>query len=126
MVREQCFVGQDVVPPVLPAAARLVFAQMLVAHVYGVPLDELMAPTRKDRRAAEARQVVMYLGHVVLRMSLSSVARVFGRDRSTASHACHRIEDLRDDPKLDQFIDRLEVLCTAPAGTAVDFSGARK
>lgn len=130
MVREQCFGGQDftaISRRALPATTRLGFAQMLVAHVYGVPLDELTAPTRKDRRAAEARQVAMYLGHVVFSMSLTSVGRAFGRDRSTASHACRHVEDLRDDPRLDQMIGRLEMmLCNAPGGTPAIFSGVRK
>lgn len=130
MMREHCFVGQGFARPVsqaLPAATRVNFAQMMVAHVYGVPLDELLAPTRKDRRAAEARQVAMYLGHVVFRMSLTAVGQVFGRDRSTASYACRRVEDLRDDPERDRFIASLEVLLHNASGeTAMCVAEARK
>lgn len=130
MMREHCFVRQSFVAPVrhaLPTATRLGFAQIMVAHVYGVPLDELLAPTRKDRRAAEARQVAMYLGHVVFRMSLASVGRVFGRDRSTASYACRHVEDLREDPELDRLIAWLEVLLRNASGeTVAGMSGARK
>ncbi len=59
-------------------------AQIMVAHVYGVSLESLLAATRRGRRAAEARQVAMYLAHVVFRMSLAEIARGFGRDRTTA------------------------------------------
>ena len=84
--------------------------QILVAHVYGVSLDALLAATRKGRRAAEARQVAMYLAHVVLRMNLAAVARNFRRDRTTARHACRRVEEMREDPECDRLLARLEML----------------
>ncbi len=83
-------------------------AQAVVAHVYGVPVDELRAGTRCDARTAFARQVAMYLAHITYGLSLSEIEFAFGRDRTTASHACHRIEDLRDDPSLDKRLTRLE------------------
>ncbi len=90
-------------------------AQVMVAHVYGVSLDTLLAGTRRGRRAAEARQVAMYLAHVVLKMNLAAVARGFGRDRTTASHACRHIENMREDPELDRLVAWLEVLVRAAA-----------
>lgn len=86
------------------------FAQAIVAHVYDVPMDELRAATRRNAHTAFARHVAMYLAHVAYGLSLTEVAHAFGRDRSTASHACHRIEDLRDDPGLDDRLARLEGL----------------
>lgn len=85
-------------------------AQAVVAHAYGVPMDELCAGTRRDAETAFARQVAMYLTHITYGLTLDEVANAFGRDRSTASHACHRIEDLRDDPRLDERLTRLEGL----------------
>jgi len=38
---------------------------------------------------------------VVGELSLTEVARGFARDRTTVSHACHLIEDRRDDPDFD-------------------------
>ncbi len=73
-------------------------------------MDELRATGRGDARTAFARQVAMYLAHITYGLSLAEVARAFGRDPSTASHACHRVEDLRDDPDLDHRLDRLEIL----------------
>jgi len=49
----------------------------------------------------------MYLTHVVFEMSLARVADAFGRDRTTAAHACHLIEDGRDDPAFDALMDRI-------------------
>jgi len=103
--------------PFRQAPAGLGVTQVAVAHVYGVPLDQLLAATRKDRRAAEARQVAMYLAHVALGMNLSVVARGFGRDRSTACHACRHVEELRENPEIDRQMTSLEALVRSAAGT---------
>jgi chromosomal replication initiation ATPase DnaA len=50
----------------------------------------------------------MYLSHVGLGMSLSRVAFAFERDRSTVAHACHRIEEMRDDLAFDNWLEALE------------------
>lgn len=80
----------------------------IIGHIYNIPLDELRATTRRCARAAFARQVAMYLAHVVYGLSLTEVAAAFGRDRTTASHACHLIEDLRDNILFDRHMGRLE------------------
>ena len=95
---------------------RASIAQALVAHVYGVTLADMRAATRGQPRAALARQIAMYLSRVVFEMSLGEVAHAFGRDRSTASHAFHHIEDLRDDPELDRTLGYLETLLRGTAG----------
>lgn len=65
---------------------------------------------RRDRRrlACHARQIAMYVCHVVLRLSLSQIGRAFGRDRTTVGHACHVVEDRRDDPAFEAFVSALE------------------
>jgi hypothetical protein len=40
-------------------------------------------------------------------------ARLFRRDRTTAGHACRRVEDRRDDPEVDR---RIEAVATALEG----------
>ncbi|MGV8996360.1 MAG: helix-turn-helix domain-containing protein [Parvibaculaceae bacterium] len=82
--------------------------QEAIAGVFKVSVSEMRAPTRRTAPVAEARQIAMYLMHVVYGMSLSSVGRHFGRDRTTAAHACRQIEDRRDDPDFDVLVDRLE------------------
>jgi chromosomal replication initiation ATPase DnaA len=52
----------------------------------------------------------MYLARVVLGRTLSESGRLFGRDRTTAAHACNLVEDLRDDARIDAFMDVLERL----------------
>ena len=93
--------------------ARARLAQSAVSYAFDVPEEELAAPTRRSRRTAFARQAAMYLAHVAFELSLSRVAEAFGRDRSTAAHACHRIEDRRDDVDFDQYMDELEACLRA-------------
>ncbi len=79
-----------------------------VSSAFHVPERELRARTRRKAHTAFARQVAMYLAHVGCGMSYSEVGRLFGRDRTTAAHACRLIEDRRDDPGLDLSLDHLE------------------
>lgn len=96
--------------------ARARLALQTVAYALQVPAEEIDAPTRGSSRASLARQVAIYLTHVAFEMSLARTAAAFGRDRSTAAYACHRIEDRRDDPHFDAFLDDLEAcLRAAPA-----------
>jgi chromosomal replication initiation ATPase DnaA len=79
-----------------------------VAAVFEVEAHHLKGSTRGSTRTAFARQVAMYLAHVVCGLSLSEVGRLFARDRTTAAHACRRVEDRRDDPELDRRLEHLE------------------
>lgn len=79
-----------------------------VARVRRVTLRQMLAKGRGTARAASARQLAMYLAHVVLQRPQDVVGRLFGRDASTVSHACQIIEDLRDHPPLEGEIARVE------------------
>jgi chromosomal replication initiation ATPase DnaA len=58
----------------------------------------------------------MYLCHVAFEMSLARVASAFDRDRSTVGYACHSVEDRRENPQFDAWVDALEpALREAPA-----------
>jgi hypothetical protein len=50
----------------------------------------------------------MYLAHVAFEMSLAQIAALFRRDRSTVAHACHIVEDRREDALFDGWISGLE------------------
>lgn len=82
-------------------------AQEAVARAWNVPVAELRLPTRRSASVAQARQVAMYLTHVIYGVSLASVGLHFGRDRTTAAHACRQIEDRRDDASFDRLLDEL-------------------
>lgn len=83
-------------------------AMAMTSYAVGVAASDLCAPTRRSAETSMARQAAMYLCHVAFEMSLSRVAAAFRRDRSTVSHACHRMEDARDDAGFDAWIEKLE------------------
>lgn len=83
-----------------------------VARDFGVAAEILAAPTRGAPRVALARQVAMYLLHVDYALSCETIGRMFGRDRTTVSHACRVIEDSRDDVWLDCRLVALELACS--------------
>lgn len=80
-----------------------------VARLRRVSLRELLQGKRGSENAALTRQVAMYLVHVLLSRPQDAVALLFDRERSTVSHACAVIEQLRDtDVALDADIGRIE------------------
>ena len=82
-----------------------------VARDFGIDTQALSSATRRAPRVALARQVAMYLLHVDFALSFEAVGRMFGRDRTTVSHACRVIEDGRDDIWLDCRLAALELAC---------------
>jgi hypothetical protein len=87
----------------------------LVAAARNVTMAELLCRTRARAEAALARQMAMYLSHVVLGLTLTDIGRVFSRDRTTAAHACAVIEDRRDDPGFE-----FEMRCLEEAARPFD------
>jgi hypothetical protein len=82
-----------------------------VARDFGLDMAALFAPTRGAPRVAFARQVAMYLANTGFEVSFETISRVFDRDRTTVSHACHVVEDGRDDIWLDCRLEALELFC---------------
>jgi chromosomal replication initiation ATPase DnaA len=98
--------------------ARVGFVTYLVSVATGIDVMRIRAPTRSSAEAARARQIAMYLAHVGFSWPMARVGAAFGRDRTTASHACHRVEDLRDHPEFDAALEDLEAwIRAAPAHT---------
>ncbi len=87
----------------------------LVAAALGVTASDLRSRSRGRASVAFTRQAAMYVGHVVFGLSLMRLARGFGRDRTTARHACRLIEERRDDPAVDEFFGMLEAICCEAA-----------
>jgi chromosomal replication initiation ATPase DnaA len=82
---------------------------MDVAGAIGkVSAHDMTSKGRSKGRIAYARQVAMYLAHVVGQMSLNEISRAFRRDRTTVAHACRMIEDRREDLRFDAEIEKLE------------------
>lgn len=85
--------------------------QAATAAAFDVPVAELRARSRRSAEVAFARQSAMYLAHVALGLTYDAVGAQFRRDRTTAAHACRRVEDRRDDPALDRALQTLEEVC---------------
>lgn len=94
---------------VAPRAACALAAR-LAASASGIVVTEIAADTRRSARTASARQIGMYLAHTVFGLSLKTVGVYFGRDRTTAAHACRLVEDRRDDRVFDEELAELEDL----------------
>jgi chromosomal replication initiation ATPase DnaA len=90
------------------AASMARFVEGLVGSAFGITGPALHAPGRGAAKVAFARQVAIYLSHVRLGLSYSAAGRFFGRDRTTAAHACRVIEERREEPSLDSLVDCLE------------------
>jgi len=93
-------------------------AARLAASVSGIAASEVTASRRVSRRVSTARHIGMYLAHTAAGLPLAKVAEYFGRDRTTAAHACRLIEDRRDDGKFDAELSELEDLLRVICGDA--------
>lgn len=85
----------------------------LVGLAMGISPAEILSPCRGSTRAAFARQLCMYLLHTSLSLPYGEIARICGRDRTTVSHACRTMEDVRDDWRQDRLIQDLEEMLLA-------------
>lgn len=92
-------------------AARL--GAGVASYALDVPINEIFDLRRGTKKAAFARHVAFYLCHTGYAWSLARVAVAFGRDRSTVAHACHAIEDRREEPQFDLWIAGLEAMVRA-------------
>lgn len=102
-------------PDVLRLTAR-------VAASYRVPVSAVIGRDR-GKQVVAARQVSIYLSHVLLRRPMDELARMFERHHSTVSYACHRVEDRRDEPKFDARLSRIEGKWDAATGMGAGNGG---
>ena len=89
-------------------ALQVRLAAGITGYSLGIPAETILNGDDRAHRVARARQIAMYLSHVVLGMSLARIAYATGRDRSTVAYSCHRIEDFRDSPEVDCWLEELE------------------
>jgi len=82
----------------------------MVALLERVQIAELKDASRGKAEVCLARQMAMYLMHTVFSCSYHSVAAFFARDRTTISHACKLVEDLRDNEPFDKSLETMENL----------------
>jgi hypothetical protein len=70
--------------------------------------ERILVRRERRRTACHIRQIAMYVCHVSLSLPMSEIGIAFGRDRTTVSHACARVEDRRDDRAFDEFVGTVE------------------
>ncbi len=97
----------DCGPPV-DAQMLCRLAALLAARQLRCPVETILSDAGREAPVAAARQLAMYLAHVGLGLSQHQVAVGFARDRRTVSHACHRVEDRRDDAAFDAQVTDIE------------------
>jgi hypothetical protein len=100
-------------PSSLPARTVCRIVSQITAEMVGLLSDRVMVRRERRRPACHVRQIAMYVCHVALQMSFSDIGTAFGRDRTTVGHACHVVEDRRDDAAFDEFVSLIERLATA-------------
>lgn len=89
----------------------------IAAALFNVSSKDLRRGGRTALGVARVRQIAMYVAHVALRLTMADVGRGFGRDRTTVVHACHLIEDLRDDAEFDRMVVLTERVALAAFGS---------
>ena len=78
----------------------------------GIPPADL-EPRQVSRRAIRQRHFAIYLSHVALGLSQRLTGRLFARDRTTVRYICARVENLRDDPRIDRMLSAIEAAVLA-------------
>jgi chromosomal replication initiation ATPase DnaA len=85
----------------------------ICAAMFNVSSKELRLTGRTAKDVARVRQIAMYVTHVALGVSMLDVGRGFFRDRTTVRHACHLVEDMRDDEDFDRAVVMIERIAIA-------------
>lgn len=92
----------------------------IAAALFNVSGRDLRHPGRSSLSVARVRQIAMYVTHVSLGLSMRDVGQGFGRDRTTVLHACHQVEDMRDEQEFDRIVALAERLVCAVFGEGGD------
>lgn len=89
-------------------AVRMVAGEMLA-------LTGPRPAAERDRRFAmsHVQQIAMYVCHVGLQLTMTDIARGFGRDRTTVGYACAKVEDRRDERAFDDLVGAVERVVNA-------------
>ncbi len=92
----------------------------ICAAMFNVSSKELRQTGRTGNDVARVRQIAMYVTHVSLGVSMHEVGRGFFRDRTTVRHACHLVEDMRDDEDFDRAVVMMERVARAAFRHRID------
>jgi hypothetical protein len=109
-------------PPAVPPSARerqlaFLVSTWLAASVHHVAPADLSLMRRGASEVVAARQLAIYLVHVVFGFDRDSTAKLFGRDRRTVARACAHVEDQRDATEAERAFSAIESQALALAET---------
>lgn len=90
---------------VLEACERV---QDILSACFAISGRDIRSAERSRTEVSRVRQIGMYLAHVIVGLSMQEVGDGFQRDRTTVAHACHVVEDLRDDPEFESVLQMIE------------------
>jgi len=94
---QACVKATESSNPALFGRPWVVEVASIVAHQYGLPLDEVMGSTRLPR-SVRARQLWVWLVHTAGGFSMAETARMTGYvEHSMTYHCCRRVEAFRRD-----------------------------
>jgi hypothetical protein len=85
----------------------------VTAALFSVSSKDMRKTGRTSFEISRVRQIAMYVTHVILGLSMAEVGKGFQRERTTVLHACHLIEDMRDDPDFDRIVAMTERVAVA-------------
>jgi len=85
----------------------------IVSALFGISSNEIRRAGRTNLDVARVRQLAMYVAHITLSLTMKDIGVGFSRDRTTVLHACHLIEDLRDDLEFDRLVVMAERVVAA-------------
>lgn len=108
--------GSPMLPASLPLKSACRIVRQMVSELVQLFGDRVMLRRDRRRLSCHVRQIAMYVCHVALQISMSDIGEAFGRDRTTVGHACHVVEDRRDDLAFDEFVAAVERIVTAVFG----------
>lgn len=80
----------------------------IACQAWNISVFDMKARNRRRAHVSYARQIAMYLAHVVGQLTLGEISEAFDRDRTTVGYACHTVEDRRDSPIFDRQVEALE------------------
>lgn len=82
----------------------------LLSGFFEVSVADLRSSRRGGNQVARIRQFGMYIAHTMFGLSMAEVAHAFSRERTTVKHACHLIEDMRENAGFDREVSAFEYL----------------
>lgn len=95
-------------PSALPIRTICMICAQITTEMVMLAASRIQVRRDGRRTLCHVRQIAMYVCHVTLQIPLYEIGKAFGRDRTTVGHACHVVEDRRDDPAFDEFVAAVE------------------